>query len=175
MKSAILILLSALLSGCIVRNVRLDPIYYHATNDSSATPAIPGAREPSRLGAWLEKNLYGPETISGQSFIGATLYYGLNGEWPRSREAIIAILKENGLSFDRVEGAEHYEIATDENGIDIIFSEPSRSSGSVRLTNPTIEKKENEPNNAVELTPASVTPPAVAGAAPLASVAHLRR
>jgi hypothetical protein len=33
----------------------------------------------------------------------------------------------------------------------------------------------NEPNNAVELTPASVTPPANAGAAPLASVAHLRR
>jgi hypothetical protein len=38
-----------------------------------------------------------------------------------------------------------------------------------------IQKKKNEPNNAVELTPASVTPPADAGAAPLASVAHLGR
>jgi hypothetical protein len=38
-----------------------------------------------------------------------------------------------------------------------------------------LPQKEKEPNNAVELTPASVTPPAVAGAAPLASVAHLGR
>ena len=121
----------------------------NAKQGSGSTP------KDDRLGNWIFANVYGPDTLIGEIWLGCLSFYSTNERWPRSQEEIqegFSLLQRQPVHLPKVE-----RLAVHEDGEDlrVEVSIPGFPNGWMTVSKPV--KKEG-PNKAPEPTTMSVTP-----------------